>query len=111
MARSLKSEIEEARERVAQCRIRAERPQSRLEDEFALEKARNRLLTLELRLLKQGLGHMGARQQPRAEAFNGKRTKPEHLPRTARQRAEEAFAGLQAGAGSTWHVANKKGGA
>ncbi len=52
--RDLKDEIEEAQAKVAHLRIRAERPSARLEDEFALEKARNRLLTLELRILKQG---------------------------------------------------------
>ncbi|MDN3720187.1 hypothetical protein QW131_15710 [Roseibium salinum] len=34
----LKNQIEEAREKVAYYRIRAERPSARLEDEFALEK-------------------------------------------------------------------------
>ena len=41
--RDLKDEIEEAQAKVAHLRIRAERPSARLEDEFALEKARNRL--------------------------------------------------------------------
>ncbi|MGX1495825.1 hypothetical protein ACSSV1_000846 [Labrenzia sp. MBR-25] len=51
--RDLTDEIEEAQAKVAHLRIRAERSSARLEDEFALEKARNRLLTLELRNLKQ----------------------------------------------------------
>ncbi|PVB59341.1 hypothetical protein [Labrenzia sp. 011] len=90
----LKDEIETAREKVAYCRIRAERPSARLEDEFALEKARNRLLTLELRLLKLGEGSRGetGRKVPEGRT---KRTKQERKILTARERAEAAFGSLQ----------------
>lgn len=87
-------EIEDARAKVAFYRLRAERPGSRLEDDFALERARVRLLTLELRHLKQG-GETKSRSAP---AGFPKRTKREQLPGTARDRAETAFASLQAGA-------------
>ncbi|WP_297836323.1 hypothetical protein [uncultured Roseibium sp.] len=104
--RDLKDEIEEAQAKVAHLRIRAERPSARLEDEFALEKARNRLLTLELRNLKQGRevhgssspkgnpGVVGSRQHMRQAPF-AKRTNSEHLPRTAREKAEAAFTAVQ----------------
>ncbi|WP_428670865.1 hypothetical protein [Roseibium sp.] len=104
--RELKDEIEEARERVAFCRIKAERPSARLEDEFALEKARNRLLTLELRQLKRGGGQTGPggiaeagdeATKRRVSRQTSKRTKHEQLPRSARDRAEAAFASLQGG--------------
>lgn len=102
--RNIEDEIDAARAKVAHCRIRAERPGSRLEDDFALEKARNRLLTLELRHLKLG---QEQRQVPpkgtagpthrgagRRMGYEAGRTKQEHVPRTARERAEEAFATL-----------------
>jgi hypothetical protein len=105
LVRDYKDEIDAARAKVAQCRIRAERPGSRLEDDFALEKARNRLLTLELRQLKQG---QDKRLAPRSETSVSPRgrpgqssgfekigTKREHRPRSARERAEEAFATLR----------------
>jgi len=101
--RDYKDEIDEARAKVAHCRIRAERPGSRLEDDFALEKARNRLLTLELRQLKLGQATPGPRKDGdgTARQLRGRRpgggisgTKQEQMPRTARERAEEAFASL-----------------
>ncbi|POF29652.1 hypothetical protein CLV41_10875 [Roseibium marinum] len=90
----LKEQIESAREKVAYCRIRAERPSARLEDEFALEKARTRLLTLELRLLKLG---QGQRAGVNPKVSDGKiiRTKREQKVSTARERAEAAFGSLQ----------------
>ncbi|WP_299817599.1 hypothetical protein [uncultured Roseibium sp.] len=90
----LKDEIEAAREKVAYCRIRAERPSARLEDEFALEKARTRLLTLELRLLKLGQGQRAGGNQKVSEG-RVLRTKREHKVSTARERAEAAFGSLQ----------------
>ncbi|MCX2721767.1 hypothetical protein [Roseibium salinum] len=111
----LKNQIEEAREKVAYYRIRAERPSARLEDEFALEKARNRLLTLELRLVKNGGGkhvpvqgpiqassrQTGAGQRVGRSADVPRRTgtvsrtKHEQKSMTARDRAEAAFSSLQ----------------
>ncbi|MEM5585255.1 hypothetical protein WNZ15_22555 [Roseibium sp. AS2] len=103
--KDISEEIEEARSKVAYCRIRAERPGSRLEDDYALEKARTRLLTLELRQLKRD-------QAPRHQAGNGpvpksrevrsfetKRagTKSEQKFGSARERAEDAFARLRHG--------------
>jgi hypothetical protein len=104
--RDLTDEIEQAQAKVAHLRIRAERPSARLEDEFALEKARNRLLTLELRNLKQGSearGGSGNKPRMRGAGSAGKerqtvlkiRTKSEQIPRTARERAEAAFAAVQ----------------
>ncbi|WP_269580818.1 hypothetical protein [Roseibium sp. Sym1] len=103
--RDYKDEIDAARAKVAQCRIRAERPGSRLEDDFALEKARNRLLTLELRQLKQGQDQrpsprsglsVSPRGRPgRSTGYEKIGTKSEHKPRSARERAEEAFATLR----------------
>ncbi len=102
--RDLKDEIEEARERVAHCRIRAERPSARLEDEFALEKARNRLLTLELRQVRRSgvqsveahlPEHAGGEPKRRGTGRDVKRTKSEQKSGTARERAEAAFASLQ----------------
>ncbi|MHA7777376.1 hypothetical protein [Roseibium sp. M-1] len=103
--KDFREEIEEARAKVAHLRIRAERPGSRLEDEFALEKARTRLLTLELRQLRQGPEQRrvtdAARSQPtalvsrRVGLREGIRTKHEHMPKSARERAEEAFSSLQ----------------
>lgn len=108
----LTEEIEEARVRVAHYRGRAERPGSRLEDEFALEKARNRLLTLELKLLKLGQGqrtrrtpqnpamHSGVRPQGSYGAGKppierGVRTKRKQIIVSARQKAEADFVKLQ----------------
>jgi len=103
--RNIEDEIDEARAKVAHCRIRAERPGSRLEDDFALEKARNRLLTLELKHLKQGQAQRQAppkgsagparRGTGKSVGYEPKRTKHEQTPRTARERAEEAFATLR----------------
>lgn len=101
--RNIEEEIDAARAKVAHCRIRAERPGSRLEDDFALEKARNRLLTLELRLLKLEQGQApkkatgGAARQGngRGAAFQEMRTKREQKAGTARERAEEAFSRLR----------------
>lgn len=110
----LKDEIEAARERVAHYRLRAERPSARLEDEYALEKARTRLLTLELRGLKAALkskeagksvsfDHVsGAKRSGtdhiNAEAGKWMRTKYEHLGLGTRAQAEASFAALQKGA-------------
>ncbi|TYC64796.1 hypothetical protein FMN63_20270 [Stappia sp. BW2] len=107
--RDLTDEIEEAQAKVAHLRIRAERPSARLEDEFALEKARNRLLTLELRNLKQGSearGSSGQKSRMPGASRAGRegqatfklRTKNEQMPRTARERAEAAFAAVQGNA-------------
>jgi hypothetical protein len=98
-------EIEEARAKVAHYRIRAERPGSRLEDDYALEKARTRLLTLELREAKMGRDQDRSGQGAQRGQFNrgrplrgnGKRTKSEQNHLTARERAEAVFAGLKQG--------------
>ncbi len=96
----LTDQIEAARAKVAHCRIRAERPTARLEDEFALEKARNRLLTLELRQMKLARGqsgsvaNTGSTGRSKLPAKSRIRTKSEHSPMTARERAEAAFAAL-----------------
>ncbi|MEM9630442.1 MAG: hypothetical protein AAGA50_03900 [Pseudomonadota bacterium] len=113
----LKEEIEEARVRVAQCRIRAERPSARLEEDYALEKARNRLLTLELKELRQGsvkscgeqLGKgsvsIGAHPRVRREEayLRNKKTGTNHERKTltVRQTAEKKFAALQKGVASS----------
>jgi len=99
--KDFREEIEEARAKVAHLRIRAERPGSRLEDEFALEKARTRLLTLELREIRQGA--RGVKDNPRVASplpqrnslRHASRTKSEHRPKSVRDRAEEAFSALQ----------------
>lgn len=91
-------ELDAARAKVAHCRIRAERPGSRLEDDFALEKARNRLLTLELRQLKCGqqpAGQPAGAQKGPARSSERMRTKREQFSKSARDRAEEAFATLR----------------
>lgn len=109
----LKEQIEEARARVAQCRIRAERPGARLEDEYALEKARTRLLTLELKELKQTRGTRSPQQSGkrierketpretarRTPAFSneGVRTKRKQITLSPRQEAEVKFAALKKG--------------
>lgn len=105
----LKDQIEEARDRVAHFRLRAERPSARLEDAYALEKARTRLLTLELKNLKsqmRSIDHSG--KQGRGCAKKGgersscnprmgevMRTKHKHLSLGTRERAEASFAALQ----------------
>lgn len=99
--KDFREEIEEARAKVAHLRIRAERPGSRLEDEFALEKARTRLLTLELREVRQGA--RGVKDNTRAASALPRRgslrkaigTKSEQKPKSVRDRAEEAFSALQ----------------
>ena len=105
----LKEQIEEARDRVAYCRLRAERPSARLKDEYALEKARTRLLTLELKCLKSELkspvvarsrenrAAQGAGRKASGNAEIGKlmRTKHKHLSLSAREKAELSFAALQ----------------
>lgn len=105
----LKDEIEEARVRVAHFRGKAERPGSRLEDDYALEKARTRLLTLELRLMKQMQGKgatdpkpklskqgqthsLGRASEIRAHRNHAIRTKSEQKLSLPRRKAEEAFA-------------------
>jgi hypothetical protein len=109
----LTEQIEEARVRVAHYRGKAERPGSRLEDEFALEKARNRLLTLELRLIKQWPGPQAIRQTQKPSEIQDahqqtvrsrvrstfpiiQRTKRKHISISAREKAEADFAVLQA---------------
>lgn len=101
MVRSVKDEIEEARAKVAHCRIRAERPGSRLEDDFALEKARNRLLTLELRQLKLAgsAGHERRADKTRSQrSRTGERiasgTKRDQKLSAPREKAEKLFAAL-----------------
>ena len=86
----LKDQIEAARHKVEMLRRKAERPGARIEDEFALERARNRLLVLELRVLKQ----VTSLQR---KMLNGKTPAPEQgrKPMTAKERAEAAFASLQ----------------
>jgi hypothetical protein len=88
--RDLKEELEAARITVAHCRRRAERPGSSLEDEFALEKARNRLLTLELKDLRlaKGLQTGGNKGRAAPERHVSK-------PRSAKEVAEAAFARVQ----------------
>ncbi|GAB4527182.1 MAG: hypothetical protein Tsb0019_29220 [Roseibium sp.] len=103
--KDFREEIEEARAKVAHYRIRAERPGSRLEDDYALEKARTRLLTLELREAK--LGRESGRLHRDAPAdrpgrgrlanVSGNRTNSEQIRVTARERAEAAFADLKQG--------------
>ena len=109
--KELKDQIEDARDRVAQYRLRAERPNARLEDEFALEKARNRLLTLELRSLRLELNsgdvaktwgdrrpvnsNHTAETHRRREVNQRMRTKHKQLGLSARERAETAFAALK----------------
>lgn len=113
----LKEQIEEARVRVAHCRIKAERPSARLEDEYALEKARNRLLTLELKQLRQAevksgckktekgsvsIGaHPSVRQGRVYPRYKNIRTNHERKTLTVRQTAEKKFADLQKGATSS----------
>lgn len=99
--RNFKDEIEEARAKVAHCRIRAERPGSRLEDDFALEKARNRLLTLELRQLKLAgsVGHERRADTPRSQRSRSgermiSRTKRDQKFSAPREKAEKLFASL-----------------
>jgi len=105
----LKDQIEEARDRVAHFRLRAERPCARLEDEYALEKARTRLLTLELKNLKSQLNTKeasGTRDRRRisehvdhsradSDIRKNMRTKHKHLSLSARERAEASFAALK----------------
>lgn len=104
-----KDQIEEARDRVAHFRLRAERPCARLEDEYALEKARTRLLTLELKSLKSQMKaseQSGKRGQGRlAEPGTHSsinpgvnrimRTKHKHLSLSVREKAEASFAALK----------------
>ncbi|MES0880530.1 hypothetical protein [Roseibium sp. SCP14] len=113
----LKEQIEEARARVAHCRIKAERPSARLEDEYALEKARTRLLTLELKELRQEGVKSGLKQSERKSVSNGMhpaarkgavdlkdkriRTNHERKTLTVRQAAEKKFAALQKGVTSS----------
>ena len=95
----IQDQIEEARRRVEICQRRAERPGARVEDELALQSARNRLLTLELRVLQRvvasqrklgkGPGGSSAPREP---------TRPQkHRRMNARERAEAAFTKLQKG--------------
>lgn len=106
----LKDQIEEARDRVAHCRLRAERPSARLEDEYALEKARTRLLTLELRSLRSEFKSADAAKMRRTgpsesanqtgtgigvETSKIMRTKHKQLRLNARERAEASFAALK----------------
>lgn len=107
----LKQEIDEARARVAHLRIKAERPGSRLEDEFALEKARTRLLTLELRLSKRGADVQSRERRPSGAISRIERTNREQMPRSARERAEAAFAALRRNDGQEAPGSSKKGGA
>jgi len=103
--KNMQEEIEDARAKVAFYRMRAERPGSRLEDDYALEKARTRLLTLELREAKRGReksrpGHAGTVRRQGVgggPANRGMRTNSEQKFSSARERAEEAFAGLRQG--------------
>ena len=109
MVDGFKDQIEEARDRVAHFRLRAERPCARLEDEYALEKARTRLLTLELKSLrsqmkaneqsgKRGRGRPAepVTQSPSNPGVNrAMRTKHKHLSLSARERAEASFAALK----------------
>ena len=105
----LKDQIEEARDRVAHFRLRAERPSARLEDEYALEKARTRLLTLELKNLrsqmktKEASGKHDRRHisehadhaRADSDVRRSMRTKHKHLSLNARERAEASFAALK----------------
>ncbi|MEL7524501.1 MAG: hypothetical protein AAFN16_01950 [Pseudomonadota bacterium] len=105
----LKDQIEEARDRVAHFRLRAERPCARLEDAYALEKARTRLLTLELKSLRwqvktneqSGKGRRGRVEKQGTQSTGNPglskimRTKHKHLSLNARERAEASFAALK----------------
>ncbi|NKI61789.1 hypothetical protein HCG46_26175 [Labrenzia sp. PO1] len=86
----LKDQIEAAQHKVEMLRRKAERPGARIEDEFALERARNRLLVLELRVLKQ----VTSLQR---KMLKGHKPQQVQQPRrmTAKERAEAAFADLQ----------------
>jgi hypothetical protein len=95
----IQDQIEEARRRVEICQRRAERPEARVEDELALQSARNRLLTLELRVLRRVV----ALQRKLGKGPGGPMAVPEparpqkHRRMSARERAEAAFAQLQKG--------------
>lgn len=86
----LKAQIEEAQRQVSICRRRAEKPGAGIEDEFALEKARNRLLALEVRALKQV-----ATQQSKMLSGQNAPQVQHSKPMNAKERAEAAFAALQ----------------
>lgn len=98
----LRDQIDAARAKVAHLRIRAERPDARLEDEFALEKARTRLLTLELRHLKQRStsvssvtrGESHRQSERRSKLVGTNREQFGRRPSSARERAEAAFSAL-----------------
>jgi len=95
----IQDQIEDARRRVEICRRKAGRPEARVEDELALQSARNRLLTLELRVLQR----IVTLQKRLGKAPNGALGAPEpagcgtHRRMSARERAEAAFAHLQKG--------------
>ena len=95
----IQDQIEDARRRVEICQRLAERPEARVEDELALQSARNRLLTLELRVLKQIVAlQRKPGKGPGAPLVAPKPTRPEkHRRMSARERAEAAFAQLQKG--------------
>lgn len=94
---------------MAHFRLRAERPCARLEDEYALEKARTRLLTLELKSLRSQMKtreisgkHGRGRISDHAEVSRAStaisrsmRTKHKHLSLSAREKAEASFAALK----------------
>lgn len=85
-------QIDEAWRQVDICRRRSEKPEATIEDELALERARNHLLTLELRALK----HSRKAQCSVTSEREGVRTgQPTRL--TAKERAERDFAELQKG--------------
>ncbi len=88
----LQDQIEEARRQVWIRRSIAEKPGAGLEDEFALEKARTRLLTLELRALKHSRKVQCSVTSEREGARTGQPTRL-----TAKERAERDFAELQKG--------------
>ncbi len=95
----IKDQIEEAQRRVEICQRRAARPGAQVEDELALQSARNRLLTLELRVLQRVVAsHRTLGKGPGGPLAVPEPARPQkHRRMNARERAEAAFAQLQKG--------------
>ncbi|WP_346895670.1 hypothetical protein [uncultured Roseibium sp.] len=95
----IQDQIEDARRRVEICQRRAGRPGARVEDELALQSARNRLLTLELRVLRRvvGLQRKLGKGAGGPSSVREPATPEKNRRLNARERAEAAFAQLQKG--------------
>ncbi|WP_417681595.1 hypothetical protein [Roseibium sp.] len=95
----IQDQIEEARRRVEICRRRAERAGAGIEAELALQSARNRLLTMELRVLQRVVASQRKLcRGPDGPLVAAEPAKPQkHRRMSARERAEAAFAKLQKG--------------